>query len=313
MATRFELVLEGAAPARLRAAGEEAVAAIQRIEAQLSCYRPTSDVGRINAHAATRPVRVAPELFVLLRRARELHDMTGGRFDISTGPLTRLWRDADGGAAAPAPAAVAAARACVGMHLVVLDEASSTVRFARPGVLLDLGAIGKGYALDQAALVLREAGIERALLHGGTSSIYGIGAPAGEAAWRVAIERPDTATDDAARRVLAIVPLRDAALSVSTPRGRTYRTGATSHGHVIDPRTGMPGRGASLAAAVSAVGTDADAIATALLLPDGSGDTASWPAGTGVLVVDDAEPGRAHRVWCHGMDLFTPQPEHART
>jgi FAD:protein FMN transferase len=115
------------------------------------------------------------------------------------------------------------------------------------------------------------------------------------------------------RRVLAIVPLRDAALSVSTPRGRTYRTGDTSHCHVMDPRTGTPARGATLAAAVSASGTDADAIATALLLPDGSGATASWPPATGVLVVDDAEPGIAGRVWSHGMELFTPQPEHART
>jgi FAD:protein FMN transferase len=313
MATRFELVLEGASPARLRAAGEEAVATIQRLEAQLSFYRPTSDIGRINAGAAAGPVRVTPELFGLLRRAQELHDLTGGRFDITTGPLTRLWRDADGGAMAPSAAAVEAVRSCVGMHLVELDAASCTVRFARPGLQIDLGAIGKGYALDQAALVLREAGVERALLHGGTSSIHGMDAPAGEDAWRVAIERPGAEEDDPAARVLAIVPLRDAALSVSTPRGRTYRTGGATHGHVMDPRTGMPGCGAVLAAAVCAAGTDADATATALLLPGSDGGAAPWPLGTDVLVVDTVKPGSGARTWSHGLAFHTTQPEHART
>jgi thiamine biosynthesis lipoprotein ApbE len=131
MATRFELLLDGDGEAHLRAAGEEALATIQRLEAQLSFYRATSDVGRINANAARQAVRVGAELFQLLVRARELNAATDGRFDITVGPLMRCWRFAGGEGAVPDAAALQAVRQCVGMELVELDEAHRTVRFAR--------------------------------------------------------------------------------------------------------------------------------------------------------------------------------------
>jgi thiamine biosynthesis lipoprotein len=102
-----------------------------------------------------------------------------------------------GTGAMPEAVAVEEARARVGYRLVELDRASSTVRFGRPGVMLDLGAIGKGYAIEQAVDILREAGVTSAIVHGGTSTVYALGAPPGEPAWQVAIEHPP-ASDAAA-------------------------------------------------------------------------------------------------------------------
>src|SRR5438477_1752078 len=132
MATRFELVLHGDEPARLRAAGEEAIAEIERLEEQLSLYRPTSEIARVNGRAASEPVRVSPAVFKLLRHAKQLHRESGGAFDISIAPLVRCWGFMGGSGRMPTDEEVAQARDKVGMQFVSLDEESSTVRFARP-------------------------------------------------------------------------------------------------------------------------------------------------------------------------------------
>src|SRR5690349_10488884 len=118
MATRFELVLHGEDPVALRAAGEEALAEIQRLDAQLSLYRPTSEIAHLNARAAAQPVRVDPRLFRLLQQTERLSQETGGAFDITIAPLMRCWGFMGGDGEMPETGAVAEARAKVGMHLV---------------------------------------------------------------------------------------------------------------------------------------------------------------------------------------------------
>src|SRR4051812_27453755 len=130
MATRFEIVLHGEDPVALRAAGEEALGEIDRIEAQLSLYRPTSEIAHLNARAARAPVRVTPGLFRLLQQARQLSLDTGGTFDITIAPLVRCWGFMGGTGQLPQPEAVAEARAKVGMHQVELNAEDLTVRFA---------------------------------------------------------------------------------------------------------------------------------------------------------------------------------------
>jgi thiamine biosynthesis lipoprotein len=139
------------------------------------------------------------------------------------------------------------------MHLVELDPKNFTISFARPGVMLDLGAIGKGYAIDQAADILREAGVSRALIHGGTSTVYAIGSP-----WKVGIESDK-------EDPIAVVDLEDTALSVSAVWGKSFRVGKKTYGHVIDPRTGRPVQRALLAAVILPCATETDALSTALL------------------------------------------------
>lgn len=295
MATRFELVLEGDDERWLRAAGEEALAEIARLEARLSFYRPSSEVSQINARAARAPVRVEPGLFRLLQLARRLHAQTGGAFDPTVAPLMRAWGFVGDTGRLPDAAALAEARAQTGMDLVELDEAASTVAFARPGVMLDLGGIGKGYAVDEAVALLREAGVERAFLHGGTSTIYALGRPSGGEAWTVALPYPGAAGDAAGTDVLAVVPLEDASLSVSAVWGKAFVAGGRHYGHVLDPRTGSPVEGAVLAAVAAASATVSDALSTALLVLGRDGPAAVQAADpalrTLVLLRQDA-PGR---------------------
>ena len=191
MATRFEIVLYGKDPVSLRAAGEEALDEVERLDHQLSPYRSTSEVCSLNARAAREPVRVSPALFQLLEHAKRLTEETAGAFDITIAPLMECWglRDQISGRI-PQPKELAQARAKVGMHLVQLDPKNFSVRFAQEGVMLDFGAIGKGYAIERAANLLREAGITSALLHGGTSTVYALGTPPDEEAWNVAVENP---------------------------------------------------------------------------------------------------------------------------
>ena len=272
MNTRFELVLHGANDTFLRAAGEEALDEVERIEAQLSLFRPTSEIARVNRHAAEGPMRVSPPVFQLLERARALWVATGGAFDPTVGAAMEAW-GFRGAHLQPAPAAqaFAGAQGRKGMDLVVLYPATREVRFACPGLQLDLGAIGKGYAVDVAVSLLREAGVTSALLHGGTSSVYGLGSGLDGRPWKIAIPAgPPAASGQegstAPERILAEIELVDASLGVSAAWGRSVMAEGRMCGHVLDPRSGEPADRAVLAAVVLPDATEADALSTALLV-----------------------------------------------
>jgi FAD:protein FMN transferase len=261
MATRFELVLHGENTTRLRAAGEAALKEVERLEAHLSLYRPTSEIARVNALAARQPVRVSPSVFRLLQHARQLQGESGGAFDITVAPLVRCWGFMHGAGRVPEPAEIEAARSRAGMAHVMLDEENYSVRFDQEGVMIDLGAIGKGHAIDCAAETLREAGVTSALLHGGTSTVYGLGAPPGAEGWKIAI----APAPDQPPHQIAVV-LRDNALSVSAVWGRSFVAGGKKYGHVIDPRTGWPVNNAVQAVVALSSATETDALSTALLV-----------------------------------------------
>ncbi len=298
MATRFEIVLHGSDPVALRAAGEEALDEIERLEAQLSLFRPSSEIAHLNARAAREPVRVSPPVLALIEHARRLSSETGGAFDITVAPLVRCWGFMGGTGRQPAPDELAAAREKVGMHLVLCNSADGTVSFARDGVMLDLGAIGKGYAIERGAELLREAGIQSALLHGGTSTVYGLGSPPGDEGWQIAIENPfgreprvSAASTSAGSGPshggpFAVVSLRNEALSVSAIWGKYFEQEGRRLGHVIDPRTGESVSAALLAAVVLPSATETDALSTALLTlgPEGHDALANLRPGMRAVV-----------------------------
>ena len=317
MATRFEIVLHGRNEVSLRAAAEEALDEIERLDARLSLYNPASEISHINARAAGGPVRVEPTLFRLLQRAQRLSRETDGAFDITVAPLMRCWGFTRGSGQLPDPADVAGARDKVGPHLVTLDERDFTIRFAREGVMLDLGSIGKGYALERAGELLKEAGVTSALLHGGTSTVCAIGAPPDADTWKVAVPHPDFAGETIAPgagrlaeapgtgKLLAVVPLKDAGMSVSAVWGKSFEANGRIYGHVIDPRKGEPVEGAVLAAVVLSSATETDALSTALLIdgPAGHERIAGLRAGMRTLVVSrGGEAGRL-RVESKGIPL----------
>lgn len=254
MATRFELVVHGPHPARLRAFAEEALDEVERIENQLSLFRSHTDIARVNAGGASGPVRVAPEVFRLIQRAVEWSRATLGAFDITAGAWMRAWGFHSSDATPDTTTTPVS-----GAAWLDLDPCAFTVRFLRPGMRLDLGALGKGYALDRASEILRDAGVTSALLHGGTSSIVAIGTPPDTEAWKIALPTGES------------IPLKDESLSVSATWGRTVEVGGARRSHVIDPRSGDPIPGPRLAAVACPLAADSDALSTAFLVlgPDG--------------------------------------------
>jgi len=290
MATRFEIALHGENIPRLRAAGEEALRLVEQLEAQLSLFRPGSDIAQLNARAAREPVQVTPALFSLLQHAQRLQEETHGAFDITIAPLVRCWGFMGGDGRLPSPEEVARARANVGMGFVRLNANDLTVEFAHEGVMLDLGAIGKGYAVERAAEVLREAGVTSALIHGGTSTVQALGQPPGEDCWKIALETPSRSLGPP-RTLLATIPLKDEAMSVSGVQEHSFEAGGRTFGHILDPRTGEPARGAVLAAVVLPSATETDALSTALLTLGHAGHEtiASLRPGIRTLVATDSD------------------------
>ena len=255
MNCRFELALPGDDPVRLRAIGEEALAEIERLDRQLSFYRPESEISWINARATRKPVKVEPRLFRLLQLCGELNLKTDGAFDITIGPLMRAWGFVGGKGRMADEAEIEAAREIIGMEHIGLDEESFTVRFDREGVAIDLGAIGKGYAVERAAGILRENGISSGLLHGGTSTVYAIGAQPDGRPWTIGLAEP----------LSGQVDLQDSGLSVSAVHGKSFMEDGIEFGHILDPRNGKPIRGNPAAAVVGPSPAICDALSTALL------------------------------------------------
>ncbi len=302
MATRFEVVLPGDDPVALRAAGEAALNEIERLENVLSLYRPSSEIAEVNARAGVEPVRVSVPVFRLLEHALAIASDTGGTFDMTIGPLMKCWGlMADTGRVPPAEE-LAEARARVGWQFIDLDASRFTVRFGRPGMMIDLGAIGKGYAIDCALEQLLEAGVRSALIHGGTSSIYGLGHPPDAAGWTIALRGPgerdgaEPGFDDQLPSAdLPTYRLRDGALSVSAVWGKSFQTADRRYGHVIDPRVGEPAGDAVMAAVALPSTTESDAFSTALLVlgEQGVPKMSEWRAGAQCLVlVTDGGGGR---------------------
>jgi thiamine biosynthesis lipoprotein len=272
MRSRFEIVISQTessphlTASDIRAAAEEAQAEIISVEGWLSAYRQDSALYRINAEAARHPVRTDGRLFTFLQKALELSIQSDGLFDLTVGPLLKIWGMGHGNedCRVPDESDISKVLECVGMAKhVLLDEDELTVAFAHPGVRLDPGAIGKGYALDRAADILRDAGVNNALLHGGTSSVMAMGTPsASESGWRIVIRDPQNEEDTVGDFIL-----RDEAIGVSAIHGKSFiAVTGERYGHVIDPRTGYPTLSARLSAVVTSSATEADALSTALLI-----------------------------------------------
>lgn len=257
MACRFELVLPGEHAAHVphaRAALDEA----DRLEQVMTIFRETSELSRINRLAHERPVTADAELFGLLDACATWHDATGGAFDITSTPLSRCWGFLRREGRLPAPAEIEAAREVVGMHLVELDAAASSVFFRRPGVALNLGAVGKGFALDRLAEFLRRRGVRQALLSAGSSSILAVGGA--RRPWDVDLRSMTTGTR------LARLRVSNGAVGTSGAGEQFIEVDGVRYGHVIDPRTGWPASGVLSASVIAKHAAAADALSTAFLI-----------------------------------------------
>lgn len=257
MACRFEVTFD-ASDARFVPAAQTALNQIDTIEAQLTYFRDTSDIADINRRAARESVSCDPSLFDLLSRCQALSRQTDGAFDITSTPLSRCWGFLRREGRLPTAGEIASARDIVGMRHVSLDPKQFSVRFCKSGVELNLGAVGKGYALDRVATTLRRARVRHALLSAGRSSLLAIGGR--DQGWCVDIVSPRQ------DRPIARVWLQDAALGTSGAGDQFVIEGGRRYGHVIDPRTGWPAEGMLSVSVVCTSAADADALSTAFLV-----------------------------------------------
>jgi thiamine biosynthesis lipoprotein len=262
MATTFELLLPFGTH-RGRAAAEAALDVIDRIEERLTVYRDDSEVSAVNRNAGAGFVTVRRELFELLQLSAQISSSTQGAFDITSGPLVRAWGFYRRQGRIPKPAERESARRCVGMRFVELDSSARSLRFTRDGMEINLGSIGKGFALDRAANVIRRRfGIESALLHGGGSSVLARGCQPGEArGWPIGLKHPWDGT-----RRLGVVYLRNRGLGTSAASYQHLEYNNRKLGHIIDPRTGWPAVGIASATAIAPTAAEADALATAFFI-----------------------------------------------
>jgi thiamine biosynthesis lipoprotein len=258
MATNFEIILPFGTPDAVQM-GEEAFDLLDALEVQMTVYHDSSEISRLNQQASAGPVRVEKCLFGLLELAARIHRETDGAYDITAGALIKAWGFFRGPRRVPSEEEREAARQRVGMDKVELDAERRTVHFHQPGIEINLGSIGKGYALDRMAGKLRSRGCRRMLLHGGASSVYAGECPDEEQrGWQVAILHPW----DRSRR-LARVWLRDRALGTSAATHQHLEYNGKKLGHILDPRTGWPACGIASASVLAPSAAEADALSTA--------------------------------------------------
>lgn len=259
MATVFEVLIYGRQAEYAQQAAWAAFDEVDRLEAELSRFRPGSDIRRINGSAAGGLLRVSLGTYECLQVAAQVHAETDGAFDVTVGSLMALWqRAAEAGGEPPSDEELAAARARTGMDLVAINADEPAVGLKVEGVQIDLGGIGKGFALDRMGGLLREWEIRSALLCASTSTLLALDPPPGEEGWAAQLGPEDTP------QRLALV---NQALSASGM--------AVKGSHIIDPRAGRPAEGRFRARALAPTAALADALSTAFMIM-GDGEVRSY-------------------------------------
>lgn len=310
MATTFEIALPFGTPDAVRAA-EDALDLIDTLEDQMTVYRDHSEVARLNATAAAGPVVVEERLFRLLTACAGWTHETAGAFDIAAGAITKAWGFYHREGRVPTPQERVRATAESGMRHVILDPDARAVKYRVPGLGINLGAVGKGYALDRAADLLRgKWGVRSALLQGGGSSVYAIGRPPGERrGWPIRLRHP---TDDGA--TLGTIYLADRGLGTSAATHQFFAYNGRKLGHLLDPRAGRPAAGTASASVTAPTAAEADAMSTAAFVLSGAaaGRLTRTRPHLGAVVLDD-RAAAAPVAFNLGPDSYSPPPRIDRT
>ena len=286
----------------------DAFDSIARTEARLSTWRDDSELSQVNRLASAGRQHLSPELAAFLDITLQLVGESDGAFDPTIGPLVRAW-DLRGAGRIPPAGELSSARRSVGARHVHLDRAAATISFDVPGLWLDPGGIGKGWALDRAAEVLREHALDGALLDFG-GQLIAVGTPPGARHWPVAVARPD----DRSRPEL-VLALASGSVATSAQSQRGHSVGGRWLGHILDPRTGEPVARSGSVTVAAENATEADALATALFVmgPEAGLAWAKDHPRIGVGFLEPDGSGSAGRVWrlranrrFHSMILAAP-------
>jgi thiamine biosynthesis lipoprotein len=239
MGSELRLTAWTADDRRAAAAFDAVIAEFDRLDALMSVWRSGSDVLRINAAAGERPVAVSAEVREALTTARQISEWTDGKFDVTFGPLADIWKfDAQNqDNSVPDAASIAARLPLIDYRQIEIDDAAGTVFLRRKGMRVHLGGIGKGYAVERAAAMLRHAGLRDFLIQAG-GDLYAGGTKDGRP-WRLGINDPR----GPAGRTFATLDISDGTFSTSGDYARSFIKDGVRYHHIIDPATGRPARG----------------------------------------------------------------------
>lgn len=217
------------------AAIDAAFKRIADIEQMASADIPTSDVSQINGAAGTAPVKVHPEILKMIETAIKYNKLTDGAFDITVGPMIKLWGFGTDNERVPSDEEIAAAMKLVGSDRIVVDEAAGSVELAAKGMSIDLGGIAKGFTADEVIKIFKSYGVTSALISLGASSIYTLGQKPDGTLWSVAVQHPRKTGD-----YLGVIDMPQAALSTSGDYERYFIQNGKRYCHIISPFTGYP-------------------------------------------------------------------------
>jgi thiamine biosynthesis lipoprotein len=257
MGTVYEIATYDERLERASQAIDKAFAEIMRLDAVMSNYKPESDLSRLNRNAHFHAEKVPADLYRVIEESVKYSKVSGGKFDITVAPLVDLWKAALRGERVPTLEEQEKLRACVGYEKIELLP-PDRVEFHSPCMRIDLGSIGKGYAVDRAVEILRANGIKNALVDAGQSTIYGLGAPPGRTAWEVHLRDPSNRVDPQ-----VMLSGNSVSTSEQTPASLL---GNETAGHIIDPENGKPLETKYALSIVAKTGTASDALSTTLLL-----------------------------------------------
>ncbi len=255
MGTRFRIILYATDKEAAQKASRAAFERIAALDALMTDYRESSELMQLCAKSGGPPVKVSAELFYVLSKAEQASRLSDGAFDITVGPVVRLWRLSRRTQRLPELDQLEKARSVVGWKNVVLDPQERTARLLKPEMQLDLGGIAKGYAGDEAQKVLKEHGVARALVAAGGDIVVS-GAPPGKEGWEIAIQPLLEVEGKAGPRLF----LHDGAVSTSGDANQYVEIDGKRYSHIVDPKTGIGLVGRMSATVVARDGTTADSL-----------------------------------------------------
>jgi thiamine biosynthesis lipoprotein len=240
---------------------ERLFAEFDRLEALMTTWRDTSDVSRVNAAAGQRAVAVSPEVREALAAARQISEWTHGKFDVTFGTLGDLWRfDQNQDNRIPDRDEIRRRVALIDYEDIAVDERAGTVGLRRPGMTINLGGIGKGYAVDRGVAILRERGLRDFMIQFG-GDLY-VAGRRGDRPWTIGLQDPRGAPDES----FATIELSDETFSTSGDYERFFLQGDRRYHHILDPDTGEPARGTRSVTIVASRAILADGLSTGVFL-----------------------------------------------
>ena len=282
MGCTYSVALYNTDRQRLELAVEAVFEEVHRLDQQLSNYKETSEWSQVNRLAAQRPVTVNAEMFDLIAHCQEYSRLSDGAFDITVGPLMRVWGFYKGTGKLPSRAEVGQALASVGYQKIALDPHLHTVSFSAHGVEIDPGGIGKGYAIDRMTAILRKHGIESGFVTASGSSMYGIGTPPGQDGWHVEIRDPRNP-----EHVVQEVVLRDQSMSTSGTAEKFFIADGHTYSHIMDPRTGFPAVGMLSVSVIASRAIDSEAWTKPMFINGREWAAQHRPAGVRAFLCED--------------------------